>query len=98
MLPHFLFRVRERMTAKMIVEKFLPITFFSSGTTWTELIGVLISDNTPFPALPVRRVKRLIVEMYVATMKVGRVYVFFYEWTRQSGLSNSVLMNLCTAL
>ena len=81
------------MAAKMIVDKFLPFIFFSSGTAWTELVGVLTSGNTPLPALPARRVKHLIVEMYVATKKLGRVYVLFYEWTRQSGLSISVLMN-----
>ena len=64
------------MAAKMIVEKVLPFTFFSSGTAWTELVGVLTSGNTPFPALPARRVKYLIVEMYVATKKVGRAGFF----------------------
>ena len=81
------------MAAKMIVEKFLPFTFFSYGNAWTELVGVLTSGNTPFPSLSARRVKHLIVEiMYVATKKVGRVvYVLFYQWTRHSGLSISVL-------
>ena len=66
------------MGAKMIVEKFLPFTFFSSSSAWTELVGVLTSGNTPFPALPARRVKHLIVEMYVATKKVGRVVIFCF--------------------
>ena len=74
-----LFRVRELIAAKMIVEKFLPFTFFSSCTAWTEMIGVLTPGNPAFPALPARRVKHLIVEMYVATKKVGRhVYFLFY--------------------
>ena len=59
-----LFRVRELIAAKMIVEKFLLFTFFSSSTAWTEMVGVLTSGNTAFPALPARRVKQLIVEMY----------------------------------
>ena len=77
------FRVRELMATKMIVEKFLPFTFFSSSTAWTELVGVLTSGNTPFPALPARRVKHLIVEMYVATKKVGRfviIFIFYETW------------------
>ena len=67
------------MAAKMVVEKFLPFTFFSSGTAWTELVGVLTSGNTLFPVLPARRVKHIIVEMYVATKKVDCVYVLFYQ-------------------
>ena len=79
-----LFRVRELMAAKMVVEKFLPFTFFSSSTAGTEVVGVLTSGNTAFSALPARRVKHLIVEMYVATKKVGHhVYFLFYQWTRQ---------------
>ena len=66
------------MAAKMIVEKFLPFNFSSSSTAWTELVGVLTSGNTPFLALPARRVKHLIVEMYVATKKVGHVGVFCF--------------------
>ena len=65
------------MAAKMIVEKFLPFTFYSSGNAWTELVGVLTSGNTPFPALSARRVKHLIVGMYVAPKKVGRVMLCF---------------------
>jgi len=84
------FRVRELMATKMIVEKFLPFTFFSSSTAWTELVGVLTSGNTPFPALPARRVKHLIVEMYVATKKVSRFVIIIF-FTRHGGIS--VLMN-----
>ena len=60
--PAFLFRVRELMFANIMAEKFLPFTF-SSGTAWTELVRVLTSGNTPFPAVSTRRVKHRFVEM-----------------------------------
>lgn len=83
------------MGTKMIVDKFLPFTFFS-GTAWTELVEVLTSDHTPVPGLPAWRVKNLIVDIYFAIKKAGCVHVLFYEWTRQRHLSNYVLVNLCT--
>lgn len=67
-----LLRVRELLAARMLVEKLLPFSFFSSGTTWKELIATAVSaDDTPFPALTSRRIKHLLVEMFVATKKVG---------------------------
>lgn len=70
----FFFRVRELLAMRMVVDKFLPFNFFSSGTTWQELAGLLTAKTTPFPALSSRRVKHLLVEMYVATKKVSGVY------------------------
>ena len=67
----FLFRVRELLAARMVVQKFLPFNFFSSGTTWQELIGTVTAKDTPFPPLTSRRVKHLLVEMFVATKKVS---------------------------
>ena len=57
----------------MAVEKFLPFSFFSSSAVWQELVGVLTKENTSFPALSPRRIKHLLVEMYVATIKVRDV-------------------------
>ena len=55
----------------MAVEKFLPFSFFSSSAAWQELVGVPTMENTSFPALSPRRIKHLLVEMYVATKKVS---------------------------
>ncbi|CAM9505990.1 unnamed protein product [Ectocarpus sp. 8 AP-2014] len=60
-------RVLGLLAAKWIVEKFLPFDFFSTGTTWQELVGSLTAHTTPFPALPSWRMKHLLVELYVAT-------------------------------
>lgn len=71
----FLFRIRELLAARMVVKKFLPFSFFSSDTTWQELIGTVTAaaKEAPFPALTSRRVKHLLVEMFVATKKVSGV-------------------------
>ena len=55
----------------MVIEKFLPFSFFSSGSTWQELVGLLTSNTTHFPPLSSRRIKHLLVGMYVATKKVS---------------------------
>ena len=69
----FLYRVRELLAARMVVDKFLPFSHFSGS--WEELIGTVTTEGqcTPFPALTSRRVKHLVVEMFVATKKVGGV-------------------------
>ncbi|CAM9672446.1 unnamed protein product, partial [Hapterophycus canaliculatus] len=54
----------------MVVEKFLPFSFFSSGTSWRRMIGFEAAGDTPYPPLPTKRIKHLVVEMYVATKKV----------------------------
>lgn len=71
----FPFRVRELLAAKMVVRKFLPFSFFSSDASWAELMGTVLSTakDTPFPALAHKRVKHLLVEMFVATKKVSGV-------------------------
>ncbi|CAN0133359.1 unnamed protein product, partial [Pylaiella littoralis] len=53
----------------MVVDKFLPFSHFSGS--WEELIGTVTTEGqcTPFPALTSRRVKHLVVEMFVATKK-----------------------------
>ena len=65
------YRVRELLAARMVVDKFLPFSHFSGS--WEELIGTVTTEGqcTPFPALTSRRVKHLVVEMFVATKKVG---------------------------
>ena len=55
----------------MVIEKFQPFGFFSSGSTWQELVGLLTSNTTHFPRLSSPRIKHRLVEMYVATEKVG---------------------------
>ena len=69
----FFFRVRELNAAKMVIEKFLPFSFFSSGSTWQwqELVGLLTSNTTHFPPLSSRGIKHLLSEMYVATKVSG---------------------------
>lgn len=67
------FRVRELLCTEMVVEKFLPFSFFSSGKSWRRTIGYEASGDTPYPKLPSKRVKHLLVEMYVATKKVSDV-------------------------
>lgn len=64
-------RVRELLAAKMVVDKFLPFSFFSGS--WEELMGTVTAEGgcTPFPPLTSKRVKHLVVEMFVATKKVG---------------------------
>lgn len=64
-------RVRELLAAKMVVDKFLPFSFFAGS--WEELMGTVTGEGgcTPFPALTKKRVKHLVVEMFVATKKVG---------------------------
>lgn len=83
------------MAAKLVVDKFLPFTFFSSGPSWTELVGVLTSGNIPFSALPSQRVKHLIVEMYHATKNVSRVYVYRLICVQHRSTSgNSITLDL----
>lgn len=67
------FRVRELLCAKMVVDKFLPFSFFS-GNSWKDVMGLETADDTPYPALPSRRIKHLLVEMFVATKKVSNVF------------------------
>ena len=61
------------MAAKMIIEKFLPFNHFSSGVMWEELSGVLTAGGLLFPPLPPRRIKHLIVELYLVTKQVSRL-------------------------
>lgn len=56
----------------MAVQMFLPFSFFSSEK-WRQMIGFEAAGDTPYPPLPVKRVKHLLVEMYVATKKVSDV-------------------------
>lgn len=67
------FRIRELLAVKMLVDKCLPFSFFSSGTAWTQLMALVTAETTPFPELSSSRVKHLLVEMFVATKKVGVV-------------------------
>ena len=55
----------------MVVDKFLPFSFFSGS--WEELMGTVTAEGgcTPFPPLTSKRMKHLVVEMFVATKKVG---------------------------
>ena len=55
----------------MVIDKFLPFGFFSSGSTWQELVGLLTSNTTHIPPYSSRRFKHLLVEMYFATKKVS---------------------------
>ena len=55
----------------MVIEKFLPFSFFSSGSTCQELVELLTSNVIHFPPLSSRRIKHLLVEMYVATKVSG---------------------------
>jgi hypothetical protein len=57
----------------MVVDKFLPFSFFS-GNSWKDVMGLETADDTPYPALPSRRIKHLLVEMFVATKKVSNVF------------------------
>ena len=77
----FLLRVRELLAVKLLVDECLPFDFFSSGTTWTALMAALTAGTTPFPELRPGRVKHLLVEMFVATKKVG---VVFLAWVHSS--------------
>eukprot|EP00752_Nemacystus_decipiens_P002422 g2283.t1 len=61
-------RVRELLCMEMAVQMFLPFSFFSSEK-WRRTIGFEASGDTPYPKLPPKRVKHLLVEMYVATKK-----------------------------
>lgn len=63
------FRVKELQAAKLVVEKLLPFTFFSSGDMFKEMMATA-TGSMSYPALPPRRVKYLIVELYSATKKV----------------------------
>lgn len=63
------------MALKLVVEKCLPFDFFSSGSAWDELMGVLTSTTTAFPKISARRVKHLILEAYVATKEVSRAHL-----------------------
>ncbi|CAN0293289.1 unnamed protein product, partial [Ectocarpus sp. 4 AP-2014] len=62
-------RVRELLCMEMAVQMFLQFSFFSSEK-WRQTIGFEASGDTPYPELPAKRVKHLLVEMYVATKKV----------------------------
>lgn len=55
----------------MVVEKCLPFSFFSAGTTWKELADLLTAETTPFPDLSSSRIKHVLVEVFIATKKVG---------------------------
>ncbi|CAN0031201.1 unnamed protein product [Scytosiphon promiscuus] len=59
------------MALKLLIEKFLPFNFFSSGTAWGELMAALTSTSAAFPIVSARRVKHLIVEAYVATKEAA---------------------------
>ena len=78
----FFFRVRELIAAKMVVEKFLPFGFFSSGSTWQELVGLLTSNTTHFLPLSSRRIKHLLVEMYFATKVSWFMVQWRHKWIR----------------
>ena len=64
-------RVRELQCAKLVVEKLLPFSFFSSGDMFSEIMATASEGQTTFPAMPPRRVKHVITELYVATKKVA---------------------------
>ena len=71
----FFSRVRELLAARMMVDKFLTFSFFAAGT-WEALIGAVAKPGgTPFPALSHKRMKHLVVEMFVATKKVGGAFL-----------------------
>lgn len=77
-IPPF-FRVREIKAVKMLVDRFLPFSFFSSTPSWQELSGVLTADEAPFSPLSARRVKHVVVEMYLATKKVSCDFLFLFS-------------------
>ena len=52
--------MRKLLCARMVVETFLPFSFFYSCRTWQELMGLLTKETTAaFPALSSRRTKHL---------------------------------------
>ncbi|CAM9372554.1 unnamed protein product [Pylaiella littoralis] len=55
------------MAAKYAVDMFLPFSHFPTSSMWDEMVGVLARNGPTFPALPARKVKRLLLELYVAT-------------------------------
>lgn len=55
--------------AAKLVETFLPFNLFSTGDMFSEIM-VTSTDRTTSPMLPLRRVKNLLVELYVATKRV----------------------------
>lgn len=58
------------MAAEYAVEMFLPFSHFAASSMWDEMVGVMAGNGPTFPALPARKVKRLLVELYIATKKV----------------------------
>lgn len=72
-------RVRELMAAKWAVEKYKPFNYFSSGVMWDEISGVLGAAGVPFPPLTARRIKHLIVELYIATKEVSRFTMYLHH-------------------
>ncbi|CAM9557121.1 unnamed protein product, partial [Ascophyllum nodosum] len=48
-------RVRELQCAKLVVEKLLPFSFFSSGDMFSEIMATASEGQTTFPAMPPRR-------------------------------------------
>ena len=84
----------------MMIEKLLPFSSFSSGSTWQELVGLLTSNTTHFPPLSSRRIKHLLVEVYVSTKVSGAWYsggtfgfvvVSYDMYTRLGSLLSSVV-------
>lgn len=63
-------RVRELMAAKYVVEMFLPFSHFAASSMWDEMAVVMTGNGPKYPGLPARKIKHLIVELYVATKKV----------------------------
>ena len=55
----------------MVIENFLPFSFFSPGSTWQELVGLLTSNTTHSPPLSSGRIKHPLGEMYAATKGSG---------------------------
>lgn len=82
------------MAVKLIVEKFLPFPFSSSGTGRAEPVRVLTAATTVFPELSARHVKHLIMKIYVATDTVSRTHFLCLECRRPDELRNSVLVSL----
>jgi len=79
-------RVRELLCTKWLVQDFLPFNFFTTDMC-RQMIGYETAGNTPYPPLPPRRMKHLVVEMFVATKKVSLGdfdFVFFSlrRWSR----------------
>lgn len=48
---------------------FLPFSHFAASSMWDEMAVVMTGNGPKYPGLPARKIKHLIVELYVATKK-----------------------------